>query len=239
MHRVSSKFETVAAIRHTLINEFESHVPNQTLMILTLGILKDKQKYGLLLVMISTQCTLSMTKVVKLLYGVMEGCLRVIVKHDEGGVGRQQENEVDEVYKELKTKHGDKYEISKLRLWSRMICSDLHDDYESPLQQSLWKRSLVKILFLSQLLVLQWHAFQSNSLSLHSFESHGNATQHMSPGKMVEVRLKNLEQLKIIQQLLIFRTKGHHSVNIEKAELIVRLQYVPCTALPCYSTYTF
>ena len=81
MHRISSKFETVAAIRHTLINEFESCT--QTLMILTLGILKDKQKYGLLLVMISIQCTLSMTKVVKLLYGVMVGCLRVIVKQHE------------------------------------------------------------------------------------------------------------------------------------------------------------
>ena len=35
------------------------------------------------------------------------------------------------------------------------------------------------------------HAFQSISLPLHCFESHGNATQHMSPGKMVELRTWN------------------------------------------------
>lgn len=41
------------------------------------------------------------------------------------------EEQVDNVYKELAKKHG-KMENTKLRLWARMICGGLHDDYTEP-----------------------------------------------------------------------------------------------------------
>ena len=36
------------------------------------------------------------------------------------------------MYKELKDKHADKYATPKLRLWARMVSSNLHDDLDNP-----------------------------------------------------------------------------------------------------------
>lgn len=38
----------------------------------------------------------------------------------------EREVEVDEIYKELEAKHSGDYEVPKLRLWARMISSNLH-----------------------------------------------------------------------------------------------------------------
>ena len=45
---------------------------------------------------------------------------------------QEKEEEVDAAFKELKEKHADVFDVSKLRLWARMIASNLHDDYETP-----------------------------------------------------------------------------------------------------------
>ena len=42
------------------------------------------------------------------------------------------EDEIDSVYDSLKKKHGEKYEIPKLRLWAKMIKSGLHDSTDEP-----------------------------------------------------------------------------------------------------------
>ena len=42
------------------------------------------------------------------------------------------ESERDEIYKELKEKHENKYDIPKLRLWARMISSNLHESLDDP-----------------------------------------------------------------------------------------------------------
>ena len=76
MHRVSSKFETVAAIRHTLINEFESHVPNTDDF--NIRYFEGQTKIWLVT---SDDINSMYSKYDKgILYGVMESCQRVIVK---------------------------------------------------------------------------------------------------------------------------------------------------------------
>ena len=45
---------------------------------------------------------------------------------------QEREDQMDEVFKDLKSKHNDKYSVPQLRLWSRMICTSLHDDTEKP-----------------------------------------------------------------------------------------------------------
>ena len=44
---------------------------------------------------------------------------------------------------ELK-KHGDEYSLPKLRLWARMISSNLNDDYETPLDIPAFHESEAK-----------------------------------------------------------------------------------------------
>ena len=55
-------------------------------------------------------------------------------RKDDSGTSKRTENEqqVNDVYKDLRDKHGSEFETPKLRLWARMICSGLHDDYNSP-----------------------------------------------------------------------------------------------------------
>ena len=45
---------------------------------------------------------------------------------------QEKEEEVDEIFKDLKEKHAEKYDTPKLRLWSRMMASNLHDSLDEP-----------------------------------------------------------------------------------------------------------
>ncbi len=193
IHKFSSKFESVSAIRTTLIDEFESHLPNSDEF--NIGYFDGQTKIWLVT-----------TEDVKSMYNKYSKGGQITIwcdgksldnrkrKRDNGeaATGRrvEKENEVDDVYKELKTKHGDKYETPKLRLWSRMICSDLHDDYENPPDIPAFSIRTKK----------SCKGADSGQSSSPLSQIYSNS-QYVSPSKMVDVRLKNLEQLKIIQQL--------------------------------------
>ena len=45
---------------------------------------------------------------------------------------QQQEIEVESAYKELKEKHGETWDMPRLKLWARCIASGIHDDYDNP-----------------------------------------------------------------------------------------------------------
>ena len=55
-------------------------------------------------------------------------------KQDDVSAGRRaiNEKEVDNVFKDLREKHGNEYDAPKLHVWARMISSGIHDDYDSP-----------------------------------------------------------------------------------------------------------
>jgi len=66
-------------------------------------------------------------------------------KRDETSTRRQdKEDEVDEVYQELRDRHADTYSTSKLRLWARMIASNLHEDRDNPPNIPAFCRSMPK-----------------------------------------------------------------------------------------------
>ena len=56
-------------------------------------------------------------------------------KRDDPATGsskRQKKEEVDPIFKELKEKHGNKFDTPRLRLWACMLANDIHDDFENP-----------------------------------------------------------------------------------------------------------
>lgn len=59
---------------------------------------------------------------------------RSVPKKSSGTKRQGIEDEVDAIYKELLTKHGDSsiYSGPQLRLWARMIQCGTYDDYEDP-----------------------------------------------------------------------------------------------------------
>lgn len=54
-------------------------------------------------------------------------------KSGESSSRRQEKEEIETIYSELKSKHSDDYTIPQLKLWARMIQCGTHDDYEDPL----------------------------------------------------------------------------------------------------------
>jgi len=45
---------------------------------------------------------------------------------------QEKEEESEAIFKELKEKHSSKYDMPRLRLWSRMILAGIHDNYDEP-----------------------------------------------------------------------------------------------------------
>ena len=44
----------------------------------------------------------------------------------------QQEAEVESAYKDLKERHGEMWDMPRLKLWAWCIASGIHDDYDNP-----------------------------------------------------------------------------------------------------------
>ncbi len=135
-------------------------------------------------------------------------------KREDGVVSskrQDREEEVDEIFKELKEKHGTKYDTPKLRLWARTICSKIHDDLDNPPDLPAFKtegvlkkarrESLTDIL--TGAAVAFRNSIQPNSPSLSSHGSQCTPLQQVgiSPGKAVDLRMRNFEQLRYLQQL--------------------------------------
>ena len=54
-------------------------------------------------------------------------------KRAENGTNfQEQKDDLEQIYQELQEKHSDKYDVSKLRLWARMIASNVHKSVETP-----------------------------------------------------------------------------------------------------------
>ena len=123
-----------------------------------------------------------------------------------------EENEavVEETYQTLLDKHGQKYDTPRLRLWARCICSEQHQSYDNPpaLPAFMEPQPKKRKDSLSDALAGAAGAFalvvsskdatsKSPSVSLQ----HTGSGQGVSPAKAVELRMKNYEQLRYLQQL--------------------------------------
>jgi hypothetical protein len=116
---------------------------------------------------------------------------------------QEKEDEVDRVYKELREKHG-KLESMKLRLWARMICGGLHDNYTEPPDIPAFnsdrkrpKKDNVSEAFTGAAVAICKALSPANS-------SPGKGTvsgQVSSPSRVIALRMKNYEQLKYLKQL--------------------------------------
>lgn len=131
-----------------------------------------------------------------------------VKKKKKSGSSRQEkEGEVDEIYEKLKKKHDGSYTSPQLKLWARMVHCGTHDDYDDPPQVPMItgtqpknhkKDSFTAAITGAAEAVAKVLSPQPVSL-MSSSESSGN--MGISPGKSTELRMKNLEQLRVLQQL--------------------------------------
>lgn len=118
------------------------------------------------------------------------------------------EEEAETTYTELREKHGTKYDAPRLRLWARMIATGLHSDYDTPPEIPAFLGSTPKRTrresfsdAISGAAVAFADAIKGKE---KSNKSQGSATSSgVSPGRSVELRMKNYEQLRYLQQLYV------------------------------------
>ncbi|SMN02569.1 hypothetical protein SPONN_1314 [uncultured Candidatus Thioglobus sp.] len=126
------------------------------------------------------------------------------------------ETETDSIYKELSAKHSDSglYSCSQLRLWARMInCGD-HEDYDDPPRvptiigiptpKQNKRESFAEALTGAAVAVAKVFAPKPKTPERSPIGSPsimGTRTYGLSPGKCAELRMKNFQQLKYLQQL--------------------------------------
>ena len=231
------KFDTVIALRMKLIEAFSDSLPNTTNF--TVGYYEGSQQAKIWLVTsedlrtmyenfpqggsISLWCDGKTTG---------ETDTRKHKSDLEASAGhttkrQEKESAVDDVYQELLKKHSKDYDTPKLRLWSRMICSGIHDDYDNPqaipaFSSSTPKRRKRETLSeaLTEAAVVFAESFSAsktpnnddscrcscqpedvtNTSSITTPTTTVVAAQ-ISPQNAVDLRMKNYEQLRYLQQL--------------------------------------
>ena len=119
----------------------------------------------------------------------------------------EQEDKLESVFQNLREKHGSKWSGPQYRLWARAIVSGVHDSYCQPPNAPMFtggiekkpKESLVDAFAGAATAI-------AKALSPKSPQDHDvTPIEHsvrFSPGKKVDIQMKNLEQLRVLQSLM-------------------------------------
>lgn len=126
----------------------------------------------------------------------------------------ENELDVDDVYKKLLDKHSGKWDTPRLRLWARCICAQQHSSYDDPPDLPAFKDPEPKRRkeSLSDAPAGAAVAFASAMTGGSKAQDHTSSKGDrictepisgacVSPGKAVELRMKNFEQLRFLQKL--------------------------------------
>jgi hypothetical protein len=119
---------------------------------------------------------------------------------------------IDTIYQDLKEKHSDAYSIPQLRLWARMIQCSTHESYDKPPVVPIFsqpqpkrpKESLSDSIaqgFKTAFSKGTYPLVQPSPVQPFPIQQSPVGSCGVSPGKNIELRMKNLEQLRYLQKL--------------------------------------
>ncbi len=129
-------------------------------------------------------------------------------KKESRGPSRRAETaeELEDVFQKLKDKHGKDYSRPQLRLWARMIVTKTHDDLNVPpkvpmitgvTQRQPCKESLTDVFRSAASAIADvWSPRADRTVA-----STPPQRVTCSPSKTVDIRMKNIEQLRSLQRL--------------------------------------
>ena len=129
-------------------------------------------------------------------------------EEDKQAARRKDKEEIDEVYLELKKRHGDKWPDPHLRLWARYKVNGFHTDLDNPPAASPFTGFVPKRArqeSLSEALTSAATAFAQafgGSPAIQKSVPPTPTPVGMSPLKAADLRMKHLEQLRFLQQLM-------------------------------------
>ena len=209
LHDASHQFSSIGALRLALYHELEDDIPDDEQY--NLGYFEGKQQKKKWLVSSSD---------LDAMYACFEGKQQISLwcdgkqppeseceSSDEDGRrskrkkkkknSRKQrktkaddrEEELESIFQQLKEKHESKYSGTQLRLWARMIVAKTHDDMDEPPKVPMITGAVQKS--------------QPKDSLTDVFVSAATAVARVfSPSQKVDLRMKNLEQLRQLQKLL-------------------------------------
>ena len=142
-------------------------------------------------------------------YGLGDGA-SLKRKRDAGGQSayrKSKEEENESIFKNLNDKHSTKYDMPRLRLWSRMIAVGIHDDYDEPPDtpaSSKSKRARKETMSgcISNAAVAIVEALQDKGKATVTSSNIVPVSTGISPIKCIDLHMKNFEQLRYLQSLL-------------------------------------
>ena len=124
---------------------------------------------------------------------------------------QEKEEEVDQIFSDLKDKHCGNYSSPKLRLWARMIASGIHESIEEPPdvpafqhpERKRRKESLTGALTgaVEAIAKVMGNAENPQEVAQVTTIRESDTQVSISPGKAAELRMRNLEQLRYLQGL--------------------------------------
>ena len=126
-----------------------------------------------------------------------------------GSSRQEKEGEVELIYKDLKEEHDGNYNVPRLRLWARMIASDLHDDYDNPPSVPAFsgmthkrprKDDMYDAITGAAVAFAKAIGNPSKPLSEEA-QSRIPSVAGLSPSMCIDLRMKNFEQLRYLQEL--------------------------------------
>ena len=209
MHNVSQRFQSVAALRSALWHEFGDAVPDEGEF--NVGYFEGKQH---------TKKWLVTGQDMEAMYSYFQGkpCLNLWCdgsrdreKDDEEETAprkkskketkrHEREEELEDIFQQLKKRHGSEYSGPQLRLWACMYVASTHDDLDHPPDVPLITGS-VKRPHRESLSDAFSNAATAFAKAFSPQPAAPLPTSTCSPSKVVDIRMKNLEQLRCLQQL--------------------------------------
>ena len=210
LHGCNSKFESVVVLRAKLIEKFGEQVPNS--ISFNVGYYEGQQHSKIWL------CSQKDLETMYQKYPSGEIVLWCDGAESDSGNKRKREDssatasskredEVESVFVELKTKQGSKFATPHLRLWARMISSGMHDSLDNPPDipafHSTPKRSRESMSSaITGAAKALASALEGTPKASPTDLSCTHTATGVSPSKAVDLRMKNYEQLRYLQQLL-------------------------------------
>ena len=204
MHGFTGRFKTIHQLKQEIMKEFEDEISTECC--LDVGYFEGKQSLKIWLM--SDRDMKSMYERVKkddvFLWVQVEGD----GEEEENEPARkkrrnQKEDSVDEIFSVLKKKHETSFSSPQLKLWARMLHCGSHDDYDTPpqvpmitgnLPQYTRKKSPAQAAAEAVAKVL---SPKPATVSCCSSSDHGSAHK-ISPVKSTELRMQNLQQLRVL-----------------------------------------
>ncbi len=213
LHNITHKIESVSALRSAFWHEFGDEVPEEGDF--NVGFFEGKQQAKKRLVsrqdldamyshFLGKQCISLWCD------GKEPDCSsgeeKTAKKCDTHAQNKRsdREDELENVFQKLKQKHGSEYSGPQLRLWARMIIAITHEDIDNPPKVPMITGSVQRQPRKESLTDAFTSAASAIAKAFSPTQSSASPSSQLvkcSPSKTADIRMKNLEQIRVLQHL--------------------------------------